>query len=433
MARAQTLYTMASEQLDKPVMIAFDQDELQKSFVVDVWELDRFGGTKVTPYYFYVSPNLVLQSLRVHIENSLYKINNGYNSAGMRKQAIGVSDYARLVDRHPTPYRFGTLIDRAKQLVQVASQVESSMLSALEKKDAADYDLLKARKDIQLTQAQIQVQNLKLKEVQNSEHLADLQKDRAQLQYEYYDDLITNGQSDYEFEQIKNILDILSRYSDIYQTLPYTPASDITYYSAEAAISGVLANLDSIYASQQRREQDWEHQRGLAQQDVAISEQQQANAVDEELVVQQEQAISVMQAENAQAVVDFLVNKFTNVELYDWMSTVLEKIYLFFLQQATAIARLAEDELMFERPDALLPTIATDYWNVALTTGSSSQNNGDTKDRRGLTGLSACCGISPSSNNTPLRRINVSCKSRELSLWRLSIPTNSNAFLRPVF
>jgi hypothetical protein len=40
------------------------------------------------------------------------------------------------------------LIERAKQLVQLAAQLESSMLAALEKSDQAAYNVFKARQDL---------------------------------------------------------------------------------------------------------------------------------------------------------------------------------------------------------------------------------------------------------------------------------------------
>ena len=48
-------------------------------------------------------------------------------------------------------------------------------------------------------------------------------------------------------------------------------------------------------------------------------------------VTGQERTIAAIQSDHAEAVVDFLSNKFTNVELYDWMTGVLQGVYAFFL------------------------------------------------------------------------------------------------------
>ena len=57
----------------------------------------------------------------------------------------------------------------------------------------------------------------------------------------------------------------------------------------------------------------------------------------------QEQSIAALQSSNAKDVVEFLVGEFTSPPLYEWMSGVLQGIYGFFLRQATAVARLAEN------------------------------------------------------------------------------------------
>jgi hypothetical protein len=84
---------------------------------------------------------------------------------------------------------------------------------------------------------------------------------------------------------------------------------------------------------------------------------------------------------------EFLANKFTNVELYDWMSDVLEDVYSYFLHEATAVARLAENQLAFERQATPPRYIQDDYWeapseDLAVVTSLA----GKSTDRRGLTG-----------------------------------------------
>ncbi len=66
------------------------------------------------------------------------------------------------------------------------------------------------------------------------------------------------------------------------------------------------------------------------------------------------------------------------------MSGVLGSIYAYFLQQATALAQLAEAQLAFERQEPLSGFVAADYWRDATAAGQASTNGGP--DRRGLTG-----------------------------------------------
>src|SRR5206468_225034 len=57
-------------------------------------------------------------------------------------------------------------------------------------------------------------------------------------------------------------------------------------------------------------------------------------------------------------------------------------VYRYFLQQATATARLAQAQLAFERAEPAQTLIRNDYWQTpAALTASGTQTN-----RRGLTG-----------------------------------------------
>jgi hypothetical protein len=66
------------------------------------------------------------------------------------------------------------------------------------------------------------------------------------------------------------------------------------------------------------------------------------------------------------------------------MSRVLERVYAFFLQQATAIARLAEAQLAFERQETLPNFIQFDYWQAPDESNFGNSTQGP--ERRGLTG-----------------------------------------------
>jgi len=76
--------------------------------------------------------------------------------------------------------------------VNLASQIESAMLAALEKRDAEYYNLLRARNDLRLAQAQVRMQDLRMKEAEASERLAELQRDKAEIQSGYFDSLLND-------------------------------------------------------------------------------------------------------------------------------------------------------------------------------------------------------------------------------------------------
>jgi hypothetical protein len=70
-----------------------------------------------------------------------------------------------------------------------------------------------------------------------------------------------------------------------------------------------------MQAGFERREQDWRYQRSLVEQDLRIGRQQITLAQDKIRMMGQERAIGELETGHAQAVVEFLSTKFTNVEL----------------------------------------------------------------------------------------------------------------------
>lgn len=122
----------------------------------------------------------------------------------------------------------------------------------------------------------------------------------------------------------------------------------------------------------------------MALQDIKIGTQQIRIAEDRVRITEQERKISILQVEHAEATIDFLHNKFTNVELYDWMGGVLERAYSTLLEHATSIALLAHAQLSFERQETVPSFIHGDYW-TAPTDEILGEEGGKT-DRRGLTG-----------------------------------------------
>ena len=373
---------------------------------------------------FCIPPNPLLQAVRQSVELSLYKLNNGLNIAGMaRKQdpysaptdtrsgmpTIGTGGQLALIGQvtiEPTLYRYSVVVDRAKQLVTLAQQVEAAMLAALEKRDNEAYTLLQARQALALARANVALENLRVTEAQDNVQLAQLQVQRAQIQQTHYQDLINSGE---ENPHEKDALDLLlgaaaaqaaaAAASGVaaWVAFGFSLIDPLNWPNVASSISSglsetgsALSSLATYYstkASYERRLQDWQLQLALANQDILIGNQQFTIAQDGVQVAAQQQQIASMTADNAETTATFLANKFTNAELYDWMSGVLKGVYAYLLQQATAMAQLAANQLAFERQQVPPPFIQADYWEPPSTQSLTlAGTNGQTSDRAGLTG-----------------------------------------------
>jgi hypothetical protein len=358
-------------------------------------------------------------------ENGLVKIRTGRNIAGLVRQ---LDIYAAPTDATsgmpyigpggtlvlpgigavaPNGYRFDFLIQRARDLVMLAGNVEVTFLSVLEKRDAEYYNILKAKQDVELSRSTLKLRDLSVKEAEDGVQLAQMQRDRGSIQADYYQRLIEDGLIGWEMAAIGMMIASASlqinaaALSFQAATLPSSVSISLTglisaSYSPQGAASSLASELSSLagaasttasifstYASYERRTQEWEFLRALALHDLKIGSHQIRLAEDRLRIVEQERNISQMQMEHADVIVYFLANKFTNVELYDWMSGVLERTYSILLQHATSMAQLAQAQLSFERQEGSLSFIRDDYWD---TPDDAVFGEGGKTDRRGLTG-----------------------------------------------
>ncbi len=390
------------------------------------------------PFLFCMVPNPIVAGLRMAAEANLYKIHNCMNIAGMVRElspfaaptdatsgipSIGVGETFQVsgqVSVAPSNFRYGFLIERARQLATLAQQMESSLLQYLERFDAETFSQLKAEQDIELAKGNIKLQDLKVNEAESNLKLAELQKERAEVQRDGLQEMISQELLGAELRLIENYSQLLNAErslsftrrieSQLRATLTATGAgggatsgvSVAASFAVAAAINVYYAliesqenaasqarynaSVNSVFASLERRQQEWNYQKSIAQQDVKIGSQQVKIANDRIRIASQEKEIAELQLNHAEATLDFLKNKFTSAALYEWMSGVLEDVYSYFLQEATAMAKMAEQQLAFERQISLPSLIKSDYWNVNSNSLLSLSSTTDETDRRGLTG-----------------------------------------------
>ncbi|MGB0127643.1 MAG: neuraminidase-like domain-containing protein [Rhodocyclaceae bacterium] len=405
-ARARALYGTALELLALP--------EMQPSG----------GQNPPSPF----TPNPVPEALRLHAELNLFKLRSGRNIAGIERQSapetsqpvtFGTLPVAPQADRllRPTPYRYGALIERAKNLVNIAQQVEAAFLATLEKRDAEMYSLLKAGHDLQLAGSTVDLHALRVTEAEGGVTLAELQQDRSETQRDTYQGWLDAGLNRWERDMLRNYEDAkdarnwlagIDAAMTVAQSLKAASEGGFLGTGLGAGLGGTIligalavsraaesivlnnaesaAQVNSAQASFERRQNEWALQRQLADHEVAIGAQQIDLALTHTDIARKEESIARTQRDQAQATVEFLANKFTSAELYAWMSGILGGAYSYFLQQATALAQLAQHQLAFERQETPPAFIKADYWEAPGESATPTGGDGKEPDRRGLTG-----------------------------------------------
>ena len=196
-ARARTLYMSAIDLLNLPEMQPPKSDNTGQSSTATV-------------------ANPLLDGLRQHAVLNLFKLRSGRNIAGMQRPPEPVTsqvDARRGVPTlggggqlqvpaptalRPTAYRYATLIERTKQLVTIAQQVETSFLSVLERQDPQSYSAFKANQDLEIANASVTLQGLRVDQATDGMTLADLQQQKSASQKDHYNALVDGGISDTE-------------------------------------------------------------------------------------------------------------------------------------------------------------------------------------------------------------------------------------------
>lgn len=366
-------------------------------------------------YRFCVPPNPILKGIILEAELNLYKLRRCRDIAGMER---AVDLYSAPTDVEtdlpaldedgqialslqsnvrPTNHHYAVLIARAKELTQMAAQFESSLLSMFEKGNAEAYNEQRARQDAELARAQVRIHDLQVVKDQSSLRLAQLQRERTQVELEHWQGLLQGGKSALELASIDAMyvtaglqaFAVVNAYvaagiPSIQTLLSF--GSDKAGEKAQAAnmaasAAKTTAEILAQQASWERRREDWQHQSSLALVDTRIADQSIDLAQITLRITQEQRRVAILGADYTAASLEFIRNKFTNIALYETASFWLEKTYRWFLSHATAIAQLARLELSFQLQDPSIPKIRADYWEVpALTFGGASQ------DLKGITG-----------------------------------------------
>ena len=398
-ARARGLYATAGELLEDP--------ELRSQVPADPAQVP------------FANPSL--DELRGHIALQLAKLRQGRNIAGMPRPAEPPpaavrADGARLPApaRQPTPYRYRFLIERARTLAGAAQQVEATYLDAMEKHDAAEYRRFEADKALDLAGLTVSLQGLRVTEADRGVSVARRQVDRAAQVAEGYDRLLYQGLNRYEramldsYGQIRDWRNLIggldaaigtaqgamgaAGLGEIVSSFGAKVGIAVSIGAAQTArgiASGYLNQAEAqlqanaLRAGHERQREEWGNARVTAYQDGAIAREQVLMAKDQALIARQEERVARRQEAQARATVEFLDRQFTNRELYAWMAGVLSGVYRYFLQQATATARLAQDQLSFERQEPPGALVQSDYWRAPEAAGG---NGNGARDRLGLTG-----------------------------------------------
>ncbi|NVB39975.1 hypothetical protein G6O69_19175 [Pseudenhygromyxa sp. WMMC2535] len=365
-------------------------------------------------WYFCYPPNPELLKYWDLVEDRLWKIRHCQNIEGVtrslalfeppidpgmlvRATAAGVDIQSVLaeLDSGLPPYRFRAVHGRAVGFCASLRSLGGALLSAIERRDGEAMARLRSDHEIELLDRVRDIRAQQLEEAQRQ--LASLQAARATVEQRrsHYDTLAAESESDSLSEHEKRHFDLamdahkarkvageMSNTGAMLAIIPQfefglPPVSSFggqhlaNVFSALASIHQTIAAGHDFYANKalqqasfRRRREDWEHQRDQADMELARLDHDILAAQLRIQISSQELANHDLQVEQTRELDTTMREKFSNRELYDWMTGQLSTLYFQTHQLAFDLAKRAERAYRRELAiPAGEPIIKYGYWD----------------------------------------------------------------------
>ena len=129
------------------------------------------------------------------------------------------------------------------------------------------------------------------------------------------------------------------------------------------AIAESIAEVYQTYAEIERQKEEARHEQELANLEIEKIEDQIQVAKIRQEIAEKELKIYEMEQKHAEEVNAFIRDRFTNLELYNWMVSQLSSLYFQSYQMAYDVAKRAEKSFHYELGQAETPYIQFGYWD----------------------------------------------------------------------
>jgi hypothetical protein len=381
-----------------------DKKDLYEKIPLRTPSLDLVKNTQLI---FCVPNNQDLSNYWDRVSDRLYKIRFCMNIKGVRRslalfqppidpallvraRAAGLSmeDILAMIagaSKLP-PYRFEYLLEKAKQFTQMVGSFGNALLSALEKKDAEELTLLRSVHEQNILKLTKDIKRKQVKEAESQYKAMQETLKNVENRVNYYQGLIETGLITWERTQqvskhaagaLRTVSSVFFATGGITNLIPQLGSPFAMKWGGEelgdstdewgkfmntlASILDDVAASAGLEASFQRREEEWEQQLTLAEQEYKQVEQQVLASEINHQIAQKGLEIHNKTIEQAKELHDFYKNKFTNLGLYNFLASNLSRLYRQAFNIAADLARMAEQAYQFELNDSTF-FIAGDNW-----------------------------------------------------------------------
>lgn len=394
-----------------------------KAKVLNVRAMDnqakRTGSIIESMFYFSVPRNDTLFSYWDTIADRLYKIRNSLNIQGVKRtlalfappidpgllvkaRAMGISLDAILnstSEKLPI-YRFNVIVKLAVDMAKDACQMGRDLLAILEKQDAEQLQVFKAKCDKAVvaeskTVHEMEVKSLeaektRLEEKKTAKQNTSMKKkamhlvSTAEKKYQKLMDKVAKIQE--TVEKVRNAASATFKMPDFKfgavtnlfggprfdmesiggTKLAENLVSAAESYAARFAQRQLDAAKTKLQAELERRKKEWTLEDEVADAEVVeVEKQEVVNEIKTQQVEKKHKSIEneILRSEQAYEV---LSEKFTNNELYVWLEKELGKVFKQYVKLLLDVAKMAERVYHFEIDGKITPVcdfIKNDYWD----------------------------------------------------------------------
>jgi peptidoglycan hydrolase-like protein with peptidoglycan-binding domain len=347
------------------------------------------------PLYFGIQPNAQLLGYWDKVADRLYKVRHCMNIEGVVRQlalfappidpallvkaaAAGLDLGSVLSDMSAPlpPYRFRILLRQAIELARNVQGLGNELMAALQVRDAGKLDLLRAGAERKLQGDITQVQTKAIDEAAQRIEVLKLNQAVLKQRQDYFSGITEDLMNGWEVaamamtggsivaQGIAMAMEATSGAAHAVVDLQFggsgaggSPHATVKFGgenvgSAAAAVARISkiaaaalqtgAQMASITAQYQRRQQEWKFQAEQAASELKVIEGELVSADIRKELAEKTAANHETVVETAEAVDEFLRDKFTNVELYEWMIAQTSATYFQAYQLAYTVAKRAE-------------------------------------------------------------------------------------------
>lgn len=372
------------------------------------WHFGRALVQQVGPV-FCVPENKDLLGYWDRVEDRLFKIRNCMDLSGVKRlpalfapeidpgllvraRAAGLSleDVLNAAAGSLPPYRFTYLIEKAKQHASTLQSYGSALNTALERRDNEELERL--RRVHQQNILKMTTRQRELDITVAKETIEQYSRQKASVEYRrgYYQGLLDTDLIDWEKAQQTSrhiasvalgIVPAFRLLHAIFHLLPQIGAPTAMKYGGQElgnawqGFSAVLADVATVAeqvgasagleATFARRREDWHHQVEVASRELSQIEKQISAAEIHKEIAERALDLHKESIRQEEEIFDFQNERFTNLGLFTYLSTTLQRLFREAYNGAMAMARLAEQAYRFERNDEKTPLLEMSYWEAS--------------------------------------------------------------------